>query len=152
MTEIDDLVCAILPERTDDYRERRLRSLIEEHRRCLEFIRSNADALRSKFTDRNYEDFLDLFAELIWACLLVKAGAAVQPLPCRRDERTPEYRVTLMETDFYAECRHLREPEGVTVQGDGRISTMFYSPKGFGGEHDCQAARRISDAILGKLS
>jgi len=153
MTLTDDLIRTILGDHTNALRERRLRSLIEEDPQCLHFIRANVGALRSKFSPTaNYEDFLDLFAELIWACLLTKGGARVQILPCRPGQRTPEYLVNASRVEFYGECRRLREPSGVSERTAGPITTYSYFPRGFGGEHDNQGARRISDAILSKLT
>ncbi len=151
----DAVVGQILGQHAEPLRVRRLRALMDEDPRCAALIDSTANLLRGKFSRaRIYEDFLDLFAEIVWACLLTIGNAEVRFLPCRRRDagRTPEYLVTHPASDFFGECRRIREPSGVVITPGSPISTMSYSPRHYGGAHDNQAARRISDAILSKLT
>jgi len=153
VTSSDDLVRDILGPFLSPEREKRLNALLEEHPRCRDFIIDSALILRSKLSSvANYEDFLDLFAELVWACLVVKGEGRVQFLSPRPLERTPEYLIDYLGTVFYGECRRIREAQGVSIKPAGPMfSTMSYSPTHFGSEEDNQASRRISDAILDKL-
>jgi hypothetical protein len=152
MASAEPLVRAILGTNIDANRERRLRALLKEDARCAEYIRRNAGLLRSKLAPlADYEDFLDLFVEVVWASLFVKAGAEVHPIRCEPGQRTPEYRVVAPSAEFHAESRRLREPGFVEVGPPGPIRTYTFSAASRGAEFDNVGARRISDAILDKL-
>lgn len=152
MSSTDPLVHQILGNHTDPRRERRLRALLEEDPRCADFIRLNSRDLASKLSAvASYEDFLDLFAEVIWACLLAKGGATVHLLPSTPGQRSPDYQVRALDVEFYGECRRIRESTDVEIFGAGPITTMSYAPRVHGASYDHSASRKISAAILDKL-